>query len=216
MIAAAAAALLAHGSAGAQGGGNPVTPQIIAYLQSEVHGRALAGAAQQQLARIPGACPNGRYERIPSISFFAPAQFDAQGNPTHGAWKESFDYVGCDSRRRFNLITVVLPGKGAQVAPLLPGTTIADPRLQKDSILFAFTGTAALTHDCKEKLVVDTHFDAWTGDVVKDAASPHARPWQETWTVWACGQAIDVPMHFTPDRTGTGIRSAPSEAKPHT
>ncbi len=200
----------------AQSAPNQISPQFVAYIQTEPHVKALLDAIRERLSKTPGACQTGKFERDPTLAFILPIKYDAQGTPIEGAWKESINYIGCDSKTRFNLMTVISPDMGVKVAALLSGTTIATPRLQADSIMYAFMGTALLARGCKEKTVIDTHFDSYTGDAVKDALNgPDSRPWHETWTVWACNQTIDVPISFTPDNRGTGIHSSPSEATLH-
>jgi len=91
---------------------------------------------------------------------------------------------------------------------MLPGTSIADPILQRDAVPYAMTGMAAIApKDCKESPAINTKFKSWDSGELPDAKGPGRRPWKEEWTVRLCGVSGVVPIHFVPDATGTTIRS---------
>ncbi len=89
----------------------------------------------------------------------------------------------------------------------LPGTSKADPVLAKDSMQYAYFGVMRKIGQCKNFQVIDTHYDDFEGPPNPRAKfqKDGGRPWQETWTLNACGMIVDSVLHFIPDETGTAI-----------
>ena len=131
-----------------------------------------------------------------------------------GAWRETIQQVGCDKTRTLNALTVVQPDGTLQTLPLLPGSTITDPQLQQDSVQYAAAGLGQMPPGCEQGGVVNTRFVGVDGDRAGALPSPSSppRPWTEVWSVAACTKQADVTMHFTPDATGTDVRSDPGQA----
>ena len=122
-------------------------------------------------------------------------------HPKAGVWEHQFNAIRCGASKRYN---VVMIAKGADVEPqggiLLPGTTLADPKLTSDVMPLVFARAAtALGDACKDSLIFDTQVNT----------PPKPRPgdtravWQETWTVIGCGKTAAVPIDFIPD-SGNG------------
>jgi hypothetical protein len=192
------------------------TPGFLAFLKSDAHRRALYDKAREQNARLPGSCPTVVYSLPGVITFFEPVTTDADGTPTQGVWAEAVDAAGCGMTRRYNIVTLAPPGKPLRTEAMLPGTTKADPLLQRDSLAQVYEAMTAATNqrDCKNVAITDTRFEAYEGGPVKNAKSgPNARPWRELWTLWACGRIVEVPLHFVPDEKGTAIRVSAQEVK---
>jgi hypothetical protein len=112
---------------------------------------------------------------------------------------------GCGGRGLLNFMIVPVPGRGEQVAPLFPGTTVAGPSLQRDGLRQAMTATKAVVPDCDRITVNGTRFDGPPGSVPRGGGQAKA-PWNETWTLGACGRVVAVPMEFIPNERGTAIR----------
>lgn len=95
--------------------------------------------------------------------------------------------------------------------PIFPGTTRADPVLQKDGLMYAMIA-ASLPEDkeCKDMYVTNTEFLQISGPQLEGTKSP---PWDELWTLSKCDKTAQVTMHFVPDKTGTTIRTSPKETK---
>ena len=110
--------------------------------------------------------------------------------------------AGCARPWRVNvLVRVVSPGSLATIA-LLPGSTHADPVLQRDATLYAVAAAAADPKGCKPIYIADTAF------LAADAGRPaiEGKPaWSERWSVMQCKTRTDVEMRFIPDATGTTI-----------
>jgi hypothetical protein len=121
-----------------------------------------------------------------------------------GAMRQPVLVEGCGGRGLLNFMIVPVPGQGEQVAPLFPGTTIAGPSLQRDGLRQAMTATKAVVPDCDRITVNGTRFDGPPGSVSRGGRA--TAPWNETWTLGACGRVVAVPMEFIPNERGTAIR----------
>ncbi len=113
---------------------------------------------------------------------------------------------GCGNTLQFNFVTGVSANTPLKTVALLPGDSKTDLTLMRDGLMYAYQGATMKARDCKQEIVVETKFDTWEGDAIRTALhGPNSRPWKETWTVWACGKLVDVPIHFVPDNNGTVI-----------
>lgn len=155
------------------------------------------------------ACPTATYVTTGDIGILVPVQTNAGGRVTAGVWKESVQANGCGMSRLLNALTTVRPDGTLQTEPLLPGTTITDPRLQKDSVQYAAAGMGEMPPGCDQGGVLNTRFVGLDGQPpgIRPVPGASPRPWTEIWTLLACSKQADVTMHFIPDQTGTEIRA---------
>jgi hypothetical protein len=197
------AACLAAGEARAQPG--TMSPEAARFIQSSAHRAAIAEAVRRQSAQLPGRCTDLVLESQFQAIVLAPIHIAADGTtPAAGAWKEQIFVVACGQRKQFNILAAVRPDGALARQALHPGTTIADPLLQRDAVLYANTGALRGAPDaCKAFAVVDTAFVAQEPPAPGDPAGK--APWRELWTVDACGTPVAVPLSFRPDATGTVI-----------
>ena len=133
-----------------------------------------------------------------------PIVVDAQEQPQSGSWIERIAVRGCDRPWQLNVLVAVHQSGPLATIPLLPGTTHADPLLEKDGALYAFTAVPIDPKGCKPIYVADTKFNAILSDTPLIAGKPG---WSEQWTVAQCEKRSSVEMRFVPDRTGTTIVS---------
>ena len=119
---------------------------------------------------------------------------------------------GCGTDRLLNALTIIGPDGSLHTEALLPGTTITDPQLQRDSVPYAAGAIGQLPPGCEQGGVVNTRFVGVDGEPPGTRPSPggQPRPWTEVWTLQACSKRTDVTIHFTPDQTGTEIRAEPT------
>ena len=181
-----------------------VTPEHRAALLQAAH--AVDGPG------IP-ICPAANYTSTGEIGLLSPIQTNADGKVTAGAWRESIRESGCGTTRLLNMLTKVQPDGTLQTQPLLPGTTIADPQLQQDSVQYAAAGMGEMPSGCDQGGVLNTRFVGLDGRPPGTRPTPGTppRPWTEVWTLIACSKQADVTMHFTPDATGTDVRADPAK-----
>ena len=106
------------------------------------------------------------------------------------SWVERYSLT-CKPRAQRNFL-MILEGDQARMIELLPGTTVADPQLQRD----AFAGSSAAIAGtrpagCDKQWVTDTRVTtAYNG---RD-------PWTERWSYDVCGAKAEVDMTFTPSK----------------
>lgn len=191
--------------------------QISRFLGSPSYKSVLNRALAQIRPDIFVRCANLRSTGA-RVFFYKPITFAADGAPNAGAWKQLIPVAGCGNDTVLNIIFVVHPDEKINFLILLPGTTHADPTLQRDALVEVMPGPTmyAATHgkkeDCKQFDITNTRFGGYGNTLVNPAISDpgpndHYRPWWETWTLSGCGRAYDVSVAFTPtkDRPGTNI-----------
>ena len=132
---------------------------------------------------------------------YGPIQTNANGEIVNAHWKEMTEGVACGEKRKYAASVRIENGKPSVVG-LFPGQSAAGAVLQHDAVQYAGIGAGA-AGSCQ----VD----------VLDTALPNGEPsglgvpWDEKWTVRACGKRSVVTMHFIPDAGGTTIRVTPKE-----
>ena len=126
---------------------------------------------------------------------------DANGNIVNAHWKEITEGVACGVKRSYVASVTIQNGKSS-VYGLFPGQSAAAASLQHDAVQYAGAGAGA-AGTCQVD-VLDTTLPNG------EPSSPKT-PWDEKWTVRACGKRSLVTMHFVPDATGTTINVTPKE-----
>jgi hypothetical protein len=182
-----------------------------AFVRSSDAHKALISKA---LAALPPAvfsrCPN-LVSQGSKITVLRQVSFGQNGLPSAGAWKEAFPVAGCGNDTTLNFFFSA--SKDGKISTFigLPGTTIADPVLQKDAMTEALAAAARPeTKDCKSLDVINTDYLKEAGAPVEGSKGP---PRDELWTFNACTAKVQVTVHFTPDPTGTSITASSSETK---
>jgi len=190
-------AFLALLSATAQAA-DAVDPNFLALLKSDAHRAAVLKLATAQAAELPGACPTAELRPVGEIEFFLPPQSDGAGRVVHGLWREQIAAVGCGTVDLLNVFSLAGPSGEPKLLGGLPGTTRADPVLQKEGLPIAVRGLPAAAATCRDARVVDTA-------LAPDAPKDRGLEWKETWTVLACDKAYPIPLRFTPTAEGATI-----------
>jgi hypothetical protein len=182
------------------------------YVARPEHVAAVGEHARSFIAKDPSC--KLETARIVGASLLTPVTFGPDGTPTSGTWKEIMRVDGCSRSGVYNVATAVDASGGIHVFGLLPGTSIADPQLERDAIDRALIAARLKAlPNCTETYVVDTAFESYA-----DTANPgveagrEARTWRERWTVQGCAVTILVEMTFTPHPGGTGIVATPASS----
>lgn len=188
-------------------------PALTALIARPDHRLALLRAAEAVV--VPSAaCRDAAYSTTGEVGLLTPLRFSKTGAVIAGAWKEQVRESGCGPDRLLNAMTTIAANGALQTQPLLPGTTITDPQLQRDSIEYAAQAIGTMPAGCDEGAVIDTRFigvDGQDPGIVPQPGRP-PKPWTETWTLQACTRKIAVTMHFRPDTNGTEILAEPATA----
>ena len=137
---------------------SPLPPALAPLLVTPAHRAALLHAAQSVNGSDTPSCPSASVTTTGDIGLLSPIQTDAAGHITGGAWKETMQQAGCGLTRLLNAITTVQSDGTLQTDALLPGTTITDPELQRDSVQYAAYGLGQMPEGCEQGAVVDTRF----------------------------------------------------------
>lgn len=180
-------------------------PELARYLADAGHRRALVAAAERANEQMPGHCRTVEITPGPLAAIERPPRFDAVGRPVGGQWVERVAVKGCGATRRFNILTVAAPERTPEETALLPGSTAAPPLSQRFGVAHAIGAASLQEKSCTRFAVVDTRLDG-------PEAGRAAGAWRETWTVWACGALIDVPVHLAPGKPRPELSVNPAEA----
>ena len=170
--------------------------------QSPAYQSAMREGAYKSGAWLVGKCEPKNPAADASLGMLAAPIFDDKGQPQSGRWIEHVSVEGCGRPWRLNvLMTVTKPGALATV-PMAPGTTHADPVLQRDAATFAFVAARIDPKGCKPIYLADTAYDGASPEPAKIPGKP---AWSEIWTVAQCDRKAAVAMTFTPDSGGVAI-----------
>jgi hypothetical protein len=175
-----------------------VDPRLLAFLKSDAHRAAVLKVATDQSKELPGACASAEYRPVGTVDFFLPPQLDGGGRVIHGLWREQILAQGCGTVELLNVFSLAGPNGEPKLLGGLPGTTQADPVLQKNGLPIAAKGLPDRAAACRDVRVVDT-------ELAPDAPKDRQAPWRETWVVLACNEAYQVPLRFTPTPDGATI-----------
>jgi hypothetical protein len=158
-------------------------------------------------------CPDAQYSIETTIGILKPLEFNGAGLLTSGAWTQPVREEGCGKSRRLNVLALSKNETQIATQALLPGTTRADPLLQRDALTNLFTVAQIVVHEpndtCKTQYVSDTEFLGEAGQPREGAQHP---PWREMWTVSSCTKRSAVRVLFTPGAVGTSFVIGPQNA----
>jgi hypothetical protein len=169
--------------------------------------------ARRSQVMIENPCPSAEYTLDDKIFLHAEPAFDSAGHIVAGDWRQVVDEQGCGQSRVLNVQVLVRGPSSVATIPLLPGTTLASPGLQKDAVKYAVQIVSLIPGgndpNCKTGHIENTEFVSRESTPVPGGKG---LPWRELWTLVSCVQKMQVPMLFIPDATGTSISAGPNKA----
>ena len=170
---------------------------------------------KQMVNKALASVPPTVFRRCPAllaasskVTVLRPVAFGPDGHPAAGAWRQAFPVSGCGNDTTINLFFAATGTQTMNALVGLPGSTNADPVLQRDARHFATTAALAAAKGCTAFVVTNTRFEAFgvpSRGIPDPGPERRLRPWFETWTLVGCGRTFAVPMDFLPDATGTQI-----------
>ena len=166
--------------------------------------QAIFKGAQNTTAWINKPCQGAKAHLSPMLGLLRPPVFDEKGKPQSGAWIEHVSVEGCGPDRILNVVVSVQGEGKLGVTPMLPGTSRADPTLQKDAAFYAFAAANVGPNPCKPTYIANAAFVDFSTEA---PLVPGKKGWLERWTVVTCDKQTDVELHFIPDASGTVISS---------
>ncbi|HEV2673203.1 MAG TPA: hypothetical protein VGV37_01595 [Aliidongia sp.] len=194
----------------------PVSPQFQKFILLQENRQAVVQSLQAQWTQFVGvACANVKPVDW-QVEVLDPVDFRGDGKPLKGSWKETVTSEGCGFRKVFTVVSAINTDGTVKHIDMLPGTSHADPFLERDAIGQARAAAASiLPKECQQVLISDTAFVAQEGEpaaATLPGRDPH--PWREEWTLKGCNATAIVTLHFVPDAKGTGIHAAVNESRP--
>lgn len=83
----------------------------------------------------------------------------------------------------------------------LPGQSLANEKLQADTLMTSYAAASTKVPNCK-------NFSVITTKVLKHPSNGY---WKEEWQINACGKNVFVPITFILDKTGATFAISPKE-----
>ena len=112
-------------------------------------------------------------------------------------------------------VSHVFAEKSFNINVPLPGKSIANPKLQYDSLMGVYAAVGAIDQNCDNFSVIDTAVIVSPQNLVSKNDNYVAGDWKELWTVNYCGKNAQVPIKFILDEQGATYLLNPSEISPH-
>ena len=95
----------------------------------------------------------------------------------------------------------------------LPGNTVANTKLQYDTLMPVYMAVATKIKSCDRMSVVNTKVTKEPYDLKYQYGQTVAGKWEEIWSVKACQQQFEVPIKFILDSTGASYMISPENIK---
>jgi hypothetical protein len=183
----------------------PMPPQLAAFLTEQSEQNLVKGLALGDWNRTVPNCAAPTFQGANVVIGVLP-MFDKAGRPVSGEWRVITRLAGCGQSKGFNLLYSFAPNGQMLRTGMLPGSSAADPILQRDALTYARTAMSRLTPPgCQDIRYLDTAFAAFGPPGAGVPAGREARSWTEKWTISACAVQGIVTLYFTPDVHGTSI-----------
>ncbi|HSY65963.1 MAG TPA: hypothetical protein VK829_15300 [Terriglobales bacterium] len=180
-------------------------------LGDPVEQQHVISGAKRATVVLQNPCTEAQFSIENKFVPYKPLSFDSGGNIASGAWKQIVDEQGCGTRHVLNVMVSVHGAGDLAFVPLLPGTTHADPVLQKDAVKIVVQALSTVPGgreaNCAIGYFANTEFLQQEGVTLPGAKEP---PWRELWTLQSCTQKMLVPVRSIPDPTGTSISVGPN------
>ena len=132
--------------------GQEADPALDRLRRSPIYQSAMLQGAYRSGAWIVAKCEPRNPSASRMLGMIAAPVFDAEGQPQSGRWVEHVSVEGCGRPWRLNVLMMVPKPRTLATMPMAPGTTHADPVLQRDAAKFAFVAARIDPQGCKTDL----------------------------------------------------------------
>jgi hypothetical protein len=167
-----------------------------------------------------GGDPRCRARTVTTTEVLVPVELAAQG--VSGRWTERWTVDRCgvavpyvvkfDRAREGDLDVSMQREVSDAEAATVPGTTIADPVLQRDTLAFLAQKDlwdAGPEARCRTRKIVATEVLTPLDGGEVEGSRPVAGRWVERWTLDRCGASVDYVIRFNTTRKGTTFLADP-------
>jgi hypothetical protein len=166
---------------------------FAAFRNSKTYVDALLGAVMEQDQRLWPSCEKRTPISRTLVEIVRRPLFNKDGKePTSGFWGERVELDRCGTKGAQTAYFEVRDQ--IDVAPGLPGRTLANLFLQVDTGKAVIEADLAKEKTCRAREIIDSA-------VINPPAEPGGR-WVERWTVVACGVKRPHDVTFTPKSDG--------------
>ncbi len=175
---------------------NPLTMVKLANIVNEPDNKWITLTLLQEAEKklTPTCTQLGKYSQS-GISIYEQPLWESNNTLSAGRWSIKYDVVVCNKVVKRSLLYTITPKGKLAVESLLPGTTLADPDLQKDIQTTFLQAAVQANPACDVPYITDTR--------VTQVPSGADKPWVEQWQANACGTFFTRTLQFLPNEEGT-------------
>ncbi len=190
----------------------PMSPELRKFMSDPEEEKIVKAQALHDWNNTVLGCTTPPTLDAANVVVGTAPKFDRAGKPISGSWRVITRLSACGQAKNFSLLyAFAANGKMVRLG-MLPGSSAADPILQRDAFMYANIAMSKLTPPgCKDFKYLDTMFEAFGPPGTGVPPGREARSWTEKWKVWGCGVEGIVKLYFTPDATGTAISARLNE-----
>ena len=123
----------------------PMPPQLAAFLSEQSEKNLVKGQALHDWNGAVVDCGAPTFQGA-NVVIGVPPTFDKAGKPVSGEWRVITRLAGCGKSKAFNLLYSFAPNGQMLRTGMLPGSSAADPILQRDALTYARAAMAKLTN----------------------------------------------------------------------
>ena len=166
-------------------------PAMEAYIKSAQRQSEMAATVRKMIPVVAGECKAAKAAGPTRTQVYKPLTFDRSGQPIAGVFREIVPLDLCGETVELNILATAKPTGAVERINLLPGSSKADPILQKDALQSAYVAASAGKR-C-------------TPFAVRNTAAGEKQPdgrWDETWDLLVCGERVPVSLTFVPTQEG--------------
>ncbi|RYG60616.1 MAG: hypothetical protein EON60_06545 [Alphaproteobacteria bacterium] len=153
--------------------------------------------AQQQRSLANG-CDKLRILKAEAVTVWEPIIL-RDGKPASGRWSVRYAVEACGEIGLRNVEMRLVGDGNVAIDPLVPGSTLADAKLQKDiEASFELAGRTAMPTCTENVMVRQTEVSVYP-------KTPRDR-WREIWIGVMCGRDLGQVIDFLPTKSGTSFK----------
>src|SRR5476649_2870444 len=140
----------------------PMSPELRKFLSDPDEEKIVKAQALHDWNNTVLGCATPPALDAANVVIGMAPKFDKAGKPVSGNWRVITRLSACDQARNFSLLYAFAANGQLVRLGMLPGSSAADPILQRDAFLYANLAMGKLTPPgCKDFKYLDTAFEAF-------------------------------------------------------